>query len=365
MIVGIHNGKEVPSLVSIADEAKHIALRKSISPAFTPAGVLDYEVFIDQGIDELLKVLEKEPTVDFARWMLLYSMDVSSRMLFSESLGFLESGSDVGGTIQVIHDRFVHWGNWSSFPTLERLIFRNPLSLNMKRTPSSMAAFAFSKLRARMAASTPPPQRDILQKFIEASQTHPKTLDTAGITGLLMSTISGAGDTTAATVAATIYFLLKTPAALDKLLSELHGSGVSNRPQYSETSKLPYLNAVIRESMRCFPSATWPIERKVPAGGITLDEIFLPEGTSVGCQPSVVHRDQTVFGEHTERFHPDRWLHKSDEQLRLMDRAHLGFGKGKRLCLGQHIAIMQLKKLIPMLIMKFKVRDHPFPYYNL
>jgi hypothetical protein len=46
-IAGIHNGNEVPSLVSIADEAKHIALRKSISPAFTPSGVLDYEVFVD------------------------------------------------------------------------------------------------------------------------------------------------------------------------------------------------------------------------------------------------------------------------------------------------------------------------------
>ena len=53
--------------------------------------------------------------------------------------------------------------------------------------------------------------------------------------------------------------------------------------------------------MRCFPSATWPIERNVPAGGITLDNMFLPEGTRVGCQPSVVHQDQTVFGEHTER----------------------------------------------------------------
>jgi cytochrome P450 len=96
VVVGIHYGKEVPSLVSIAEEAKHIALRKSISLAFTPSGVLDYDVFVDQGIDELLNVLEREPTIDFALWMLLYSMDVSSRMLFGEPLGFLESESDVG-----------------------------------------------------------------------------------------------------------------------------------------------------------------------------------------------------------------------------------------------------------------------------
>jgi hypothetical protein len=96
-------------------------------------------------------------------------VDISSLIPFSESLGFLEPGSDVDGTIKIVRDPFVHWGNWSSLPTLERLVFRNPLSLNMKRTPSHMATFALSKLRARMVASTPLPQRDVIQKFIEAS----------------------------------------------------------------------------------------------------------------------------------------------------------------------------------------------------
>ena len=110
-MVGIQNGKEMPSLVSTVNEAKHIALRKSISSAFTPNGVLDYEIFIDQGIVEMVKVLDKQQIIDFVRWMLLYSMDVSSRMLFSESLGFLASSSDVGGTIRLIRDQFVHWGH--------------------------------------------------------------------------------------------------------------------------------------------------------------------------------------------------------------------------------------------------------------
>jgi len=154
-------------------------------------------------------------------------------------------------------------------------------------------------------------------------------------------------------------YLIKTPSALDKLLSELSSAGISDRPKYSDTGKLPYLNAVIKESMRCFPTPTWPIERKVPTRGVTIDGIFLPKGTSVGCQPSVVHQDQAVFGEHTERFNPDRWLNKSDAELRLMDRAHLRFGKGKRLCLGQHIAVLQMKKLIPMLFMRFNVWRRP------
>jgi cytochrome P450 len=177
--VGIHNGNEVSSLVSIADEAKHI------SPAFTPSGVLD------QGIDELLNVLEREPTIDFARWMSLYSMDLSQSYAL----------------------RRAHLVSLNQGPTWARLVFRNPWSLNIIRTPSAMAAFAFSKLCARLAASTPPPQRDVIQEFIEASQNYPDTLDTTGITDLFMSMISGAGDTTATAIVAAIYLLLERPPA--------------------------------------------------------------------------------------------------------------------------------------------------------
>lgn len=256
VVVGIHNGKEVPSLVSIADEAKHITLRKPISPAFTPSGVLDYDIFVDRGLASFSTSWgESRPLT--SRGGCCCSQWTSPIICSSAShLVSLNQGSDVGGTIQVIHDRFVCWGRWSSLPTLERLVFRNPWSLNMSRTPSAIAAFAFSKLRARLAASTPPPQRDIIQKFIEASQNHPDILDTAGITGLLTTMISGAGDTTATTITATIYFLLKSPPALDTLLADLNDSGVCDRPKYSETSKLHYLNAVIWKSMRCFPSTT-------------------------------------------------------------------------------------------------------------
>ena len=358
VIIGISNGKEVPSLVSTRDEHKHRALRSSVSSAFTPANVPDYEKSADDSLQELMRVLEERQTVDFAHIMLLYSMDAASRMLFSESLGFLKTGQDVGGNIQLIRDRFNHWGKWSSLPGLERLIFRNPVSLRTKRNPSSMAALAANKLKTRMSTAEKLDERDILQKFIDASLERPDILDPTSIIGLLMSSISGAGDTTATTVAATLYFLLQNPAAKTKLVAELGGTSMDKIPAYSSTSNLPYLNAVIKESMRLFPTATFPIERRVPAGGMTLAGTFLPGGTTVGRLPSVLHKDRSVYGEDVQTFRPDRWLGNNEEQLRLMERTHLGFGKGKRVCLGQHIAIMQMKKLVPMLLMNFEASTH-------
>ena len=38
-----------------------------------------------------------------------------------------------------------------------------------------------------------------------------------------------------------------------------------------------------------------------------------------------------------------------------MESSHLGFSRGRRVCLGQNIAVMQMKKVIPMLVMNFEI----------
>lgn len=71
-----------------------------------------------------------------------------------------------------------------------------------------------------------------------------------------------ADDTTATTVAAIIYNLAKNLPVLDKFLSELRTADISDRPRYAETIKLPYLNAIVEDSMRRFPAATLPMRAK-------------------------------------------------------------------------------------------------------
>jgi len=355
VLVGISNGKEVPSLVSTSDETKHGVLRRSIAKAFTPSAVLDYEAFIDQTLPDLVTALERHQTVDIHEILLYLAMDSATQISFGETLGDLRTETDVGGTIQLIRNRFIHWGWWSSIPDLERLVYRNPISMTSKMAPSSMVATAVSRLRARTSTKASKPQTDLLQKFIHASIENPRTLDQTGIVSLLMSTISGAGDTTATTVTAIIYNLLKHPRSLKHLISELRDAEVSNTPSIAEVGKLPYLSAVIKESMRVFPTPTWPMERRVPTGGVTIAGMFFREGTSIGCMPSAVHFNPAAFGDDAEAFRPERWLEVDEDELRAMEAAHLGFSRGRRACLGQHIAVMQMKKVIAFLVMKFKV----------
>jgi cytochrome P450 len=307
--------------------------------------------------------MSRHQTVDLAPIMLFYSMDAAMRIAFGEELGSLKSETDVGGTIQLIRDRFNHWGLWSSLPSLEMLVYRNPIAMRSKKAPSSMAAKAVSKFRARMSgADDRNIQIDLLGKFTKASIEFPDGLDMLGIISMLMSTISGAGDTTATTMTAVIYNVLQRPSTLSKLRTELHEAKVSKIPTFKQVQKLPYLNAVIRESMRMFSTPNWPMERKVPAGGATIAGVFFPEGTGVGCMPTAVHLDRKAFGQDADVFRPERWLEAGEESLGSMEAAHLGFSRGRRVCLGQNIAVMQIKKVIPALILGFDVCLIPTQY---
>ncbi|KAI1341691.1 cytochrome P450 [Xylariaceae sp. FL0016] len=356
VLVGIQNGKEVSSLVSTRDETRHGALRRSVANAFTPTAVLDYEKWVDDTIVELLDKLNTKSTLDLSSTVLFYVMDAAGRFSFGEPLGCIAAEDDIGGSIQMIRDRFNHWGWWSSLPQLERLVFRNPIAMRQKRQPSSMAGEALAKLKLRLGQTEGDGGHvDLLQRFIAASKNNPEVLDTAGVVGMLMSTISGAGDTTAITVTSVLYFLLKHPQALKRLEDELAQADLSEIPTFAQTGKLPYLHAVIRESMRVFSSATFPIERLVPRGGVTIAGMFFPEGTSVGCLPSAIHENVEVYGEDADVFRPERWLTPDKDRLRLMEASHMGFSRGRRACLGQHIAVMQMKKVIPALLMKYKL----------
>ncbi|KAI1745229.1 cytochrome P450 [Xylaria scruposa] len=361
VLMGHQNGKDIPSLVSTRNEKQHGALRRSVANAFTPTAALDYEKWIDVTIEELLESVARRPEFDLASTALWYTMDASARFSFGAPLGCLTAEGDVGGSIQLIRDRLSHWARWASYPRIERLVHRNPIFKPPTRGPSSMVAAATGKLNARKndigvskegkEADVAP---DLLDRFLEASKDFPQALDGPGIVGMLMSTISGAGDTTASTIAAMLFYLMKNPETLKKLENELTAAGIQGVPAFAEVSKLPYLNAVLRESMRVFTPLSFPMERLVPAGGAVIAGMYFPEGTSVGCMPAAIHLNKGVFGDDVDEFRPERWLIEDREQLRLMEAAHMGFSRGRRNCLGQNIAVLSMKKVVPALIMKFK-----------
>ena len=185
-----------------------------------------------------------------------------------------------------------------------------------------------------------------------------------------------AGSDSVGTVMRTIMFnLLAYPHTLEKLHEELRSANLSRPfPRFSEVRDLPYLDACVQEGSRMHPPFALPFERVVPKGGVTISGHYLPAGTIVGGSPYVVNRHKETFGQDAEFWRPERWLQSNDANKRKLEQGvltvsllllisalilanagALKFGAGRRVCLGKHIGLLEIKKLIPFLILTYDV----------
>ncbi|KAM5522153.1 sterigmatocystin biosynthesis P450 monooxygenase STCB-like protein 5 [Fusarium oxysporum f. sp. phaseoli] len=110
------------------------------------------------------------------------------------------------------------------------------------------------------------------------------------------------------------------------------------------SDQLEYLEAVVKEGLRVFPSIPMSLPRCVPEGGATVDGHWLPGGTIVSCQPYSMHRmDEAVFPR-PDSFEPQRWLEEKGSAER--NRLFFAFSNGGRACIGRHLAIVEMKTLL-------------------
>lgn len=252
-------------------------------------------------------------------------------------------------------------------PWLDQLLDKNPVKRIGPPSFNVAAGFCANQAINRISGADkhdPEKQKDFLDYFVKLKDENPGVIDVNQIISFLLINILAGADTTAATLCAIVYYVLKNPRVHQKLQEELDCSGLTIPASYDEAIKLPYLSAVIRETMRMHPGVGLPLERVVPQSGLTTpDGTVLPPGTIVGMNPWVVHMDKTTFGQDAASFVPERWLQsplESEEEFKTrttsMKNADLTFGAGKRACLGKNVSLLEIYKIIPLLFMKYDMR---------
>lgn len=222
--------------------------------------------------------------------------------------------------------------------------------------------FSVEQLQKRYQEANPTGRADFLAKFLEAKKKNPELIDDNAVILYLLSNVLAGSDSTAGTMCATLYHVLKNPSVHKKLQDELHGANLSLPAQWKDIQGLKYLEAVMREAMRINPGVGLMLERVVPKGGFTLpDGRFVPKGTVVGMNPWVINRTD-VFGADTDKFIPERWLQRADEgdeeykaRFSKMKSTDFTFGAGSRACLGQYLSQLESYKLIATLFTTFDV----------
>lgn len=204
---------------------------------------------------------------------------------------------------------------------------------------------------------------DLLSMFLKAKDLRPDFMNDARVLGMATSMAFAGSDTTAISLSAVFYYLVKNPHCYAKLLEELNiavaNGTIEDRPtgliSWSESQKLPYLDACIKEALRLHPAAGLLLERVVPPQGIKICGEFIPGGTIVGCNAWVLHKRVEVFGDKVDEYRPVRWLEAAPEKLKEMNGTMFQFGAGARTCIGKNISLMEMYKLVPSFLRRFEI----------
>ncbi|EHY52284.1 Cytochrome P450 monooxygenase [Exophiala dermatitidis] len=410
----IVNGRRAASLVAMTDESEHAKSKRQIAHAYSLSTLVEYEELVDRTTDVFLATLEERfaanrksesqlaqrgqgQVLDLGRYLQFFAFDVIGELTFSRRLGFIESGTDVNDIIDAIGANFNYFSVLGQMPWLdEAFLGKNPIYVKWfrKSVSSPILLFAQSLLKERLRdiergekeSDRALDRPDFLSRFLKVrkEEADPESaLTDAQILSHLFMNINAGSDTIASTLRAIFYHLLKHPSTLSQLVNELDTAVSEGKiahppsPTWSETQQhLPYLCAVVKEGLRMNPALSLPLERVVPGetgnsnsynktgsggGGLVLQHedgstpTILPPGTIVGINPWVFHRSPNVFGPDAEQWNPSRWLTEHEKQTKHMEHSLLAFGAGKRSCLGKNIAMLELHKLVPALLLQFNL----------
>ncbi|OTA53098.1 putative benzoate 4-monooxygenase cytochrome P450 [Hypoxylon sp. EC38] len=370
-------GGALHAVFNTTDENLHKQIKSPIAPMFTPANTPSFEGLIDEVLECMQGKLDEKfiangEIFNLGHWLQYFAFDVMGTMTFSKRYGFLDTGKDVGRMLGTIVDFMrdaapmtqIPWLDWALRKnrigdTIQRFLLGKTASLGILgfvgkaiKEKQEYLAQGESKEDVEKAGG----RKDFTTRFIELQKNNPSIPSWAPTAWTFSNVIAGS-DSVGSLMRTTMFNLLVYPHTLEKLYDELRSANLSRPfPKWSEVRGLPYLDACVQEGARMHPPFALPFERVVPAGGVTVLGYYLPGGTVVGGNPYVVNRHKATFGQDAEFWRPERWLEKDEAHKHKLEQGVLTFGAGRRVCLGKHVGILEIKKLISFLVLNYDMR---------
>jgi cytochrome P450 len=157
-------------------------------------------------------------------------------------------------------------------------------------------------------------------------------------------------ETTASTLQFAIKRLCAHPEIQQKLREEIKEKQKAlslSRLPITEIYQLPYLDSVIKETLRIYPPVI-AVLRQVK-NSFKIDEIKVSPNQLIIFSPYVTHRQTAIWGDDIESFRPERFL---NDNKTLID-TFVPFGKGPHGCIGRDLALVESKALIAELVANF------------
>jgi cytochrome P450 len=282
---------------------------------------------------------------DITREMTEITLQIAARTLF---------GSNVGADITRIRA--------SSFAMTEHFRSRlfslmillpdwvpTPGNLRYGRAVGDLNALVLRIIRERRAGSTN--AEDLLGMLVAARDEAGQGMTDKQLRDEVMTLILAGHDTTALALNWALVLLAQHPSVAERVQQEVDEVLAARPPSTDDLPRLRYLEHVVTETLRLYPTA-WVIGREA-VRDTTIGGQRVAKRTTVLMSPWVVQRDARYF-EDPDAFRPERWADGS--LLRRLPRfAYAPFGGGQRVCIGSTFAQVEAMLLLASITQRFRL----------
>jgi cytochrome P450 len=216
------------------------------------------------------------------------------------------------------------------------------LPMQKPATYSGIRAYALQSWSGfEIAATQKVSEKDLA--IIDKLWSHSKSGKGARLDGLDMASeladhLLAGIDTTSDTLMFAIWALSRPENKVyqEKLIQEVDAirdtdCNEDGNPLAEVADRLPYLDAVLKETLRLYAPLPASEPRSMPID-TTIDGYLIPAGTVVSMSPYTLHRNPDVFPEPLN-FNPERWLGQCGD-LAEMKKWFWAFSSGGRMCIG-------------------------------
>ena len=335
--------KAVAGIRSLTPYVKKI--RRIYASAFLGSHLKRMVPKLNSALDKMLEIIEshrKTGPIDLQRLCIRLTLDAIGIVAFETNLGGLDESSNlcqlVDKTGCIAFDRLMN-----PFKRLKRRLFPKSAEAQKDNAIIDALTVEWVRLTRDILSRDDPPDGETplwfgLKQLADPSSAEP--LEFKQLRAEVATAVIAGMDTTGHQLCWTLALLASYPGAMQTLLKEFKGRGLygeaAKRVSYEDLGDMPYLTAVIKESMR-IASIITSITREAPRD-MTILGYRIPKGTYLFCPGNRWLDAKDEWGD-PEVFRPERWLEEED----ISQRYYFGFSYGPRDCAGQKLAMLEMR----------------------
>ncbi|KAJ3521437.1 hypothetical protein NMY22_g12317 [Coprinellus aureogranulatus] len=336
--------------------------RGLLNPFFSRRSILNLEHVIQGTVDRFMASMQKNciegNIVDIHRGFLSIGLEVITAYCFAQRFDAIEYPGYQYPFIKALVEAFDAIYLVQHFPFLRPFIFGLPEWMVKIVAPGSLAFPAFTRrledqidtILADPSSLEKAEQETIYHHLINPESGQGLTRDALRHEA---STLVAAGaDTVGNTGNIALFHVLRNPDIEKRLRDELREAwpDVDTPMPVEKLEKLPYLMAVIQESLRIAHGVVSPLPRIVTYTK-AIGGHMVPQGTVVAMSHFFMHANPDIFPE-PEKFDPERWLKEDSVELA---NYLVPFSKGQRQCIGMNLGWVELYLILGNLFRKVEL----------